>query len=75
MADNARKIMKAAERDALPASVIADRVHAILSTHNTRSAYHIGKGAIVSRILAMLPSRISDKLITRSLMKGTSDTR
>jgi len=69
MARKAAKIMVAAERDAIPANDIALATQKILERTKNRTAYHFGKGAVVSRILSCLPSRFADRLITGSLMK------
>jgi short-subunit dehydrogenase len=69
MAHNARKVMAEAERDAIPAQDIADAVLQILSRPKNRVAYHFSKGAVMSRILAALPARWTDRLIAKALMK------
>lgn len=69
MAHNARQIMHHAEEDALPASVIAETVDDILQGRKKRTAYHLSKGAWISRVLAAMPDRWADRLIMGSLMK------
>lgn len=69
MAHNARVVMAGAERDAIPAQDIADAVFQILSRPKNRVAYHFSKGAVISRVLAALPARWTDRLITKALMK------
>ncbi len=68
MASKVRRIMRRAERDALPASAIANTVMDILAGRKKRVAYHLSKGAWISRFLAVLPARWADRLITNSLM-------
>jgi NAD(P)-dependent dehydrogenase (short-subunit alcohol dehydrogenase family) len=68
MATKARRIMRRAEKDALPASAIANTVIDIFAGRKKRVAYHLSKGAWVSRFLAVLPARWADRLITNSLM-------
>ncbi len=68
MATKARRIMARAEKDALPASAIAETVIDIFAGRKKRVAYHLSKGAWVSRFLAVLPARWADHLITQSLM-------
>ena len=69
MAKNAAKILQAAERDAIPARDIAIAVTEVLQGHRKRTAYHFSKGALAARILAVLPSRMADRIITNALMK------
>lgn len=68
MAKKVRRIMARAEKDALPASAIADTVIDIFAGRKKRVAYHLSKGAWISRFLAVLPARWADRLITNSLM-------
>lgn len=68
MADKVRDIIRRAEKDALPASVIADTVIDVLEGRKKRVAYHLSKGAWTSRFLAALPARWADRLIVRALM-------
>jgi NAD(P)-dependent dehydrogenase (short-subunit alcohol dehydrogenase family) len=68
MATKARRIMARAEKVALPANAIADTVFEILAGRKKRVAYHLSKGAWISRFLGLLPTRWADRLITRSLM-------
>jgi NAD(P)-dependent dehydrogenase (short-subunit alcohol dehydrogenase family) len=70
MSDGATKIMEAAERGAIPARDIAEAIEQVLQGQKTRTAYHFSKGAIASRILAALPSRMTDRIIIRALTKS-----
>ncbi|MEP5762301.1 MAG: SDR family NAD(P)-dependent oxidoreductase [Litoreibacter sp.] len=69
MSDNATKVIRSAERDAIPADDIAVAINQILQGQKNRTAYHFSKGAIMAQILAMLPPRIADRIITGALMK------
>lgn len=69
MAHNARAIIAGAKRDAIPSKDIAEAVLQILSRSRNRTAYHFSKGALLSRLLAGLPARWVDRMMTRALMK------
>ncbi len=73
MSDMAGRIMRAAERDAIPARDIAVAVADVLQGKKKRTAYHFSKGKITARVLAMLPPRLADRLITGALMKPSKN--
>lgn len=75
MSDGATKVMEAAERDAIPAHDIAVAIEQVLRGQKTRTAYHFSKGAIAARILAALPARMTDRIITGTLMKSDMTKR
>lgn len=69
MSRTARTIMRDAQATALPAEVIAKLVWEIIEGRRRRTAYAVGQGALMSRLLSsdLMPTRLADWLIDRRL--------
>lgn len=74
MSRAAQSIMRDAQVTALPAEVIAKLVWDIIEGRKRGTAYALGQGAWVSRLLSfdLMPKRLADWLIDRKLRPGRS---
>jgi len=72
LATSAQRIMRDAQADALPAEVIAQLVLDIIEGRRRRTAYEVGRGAIMARVLAssLLPKRLADRLVDWGLRRS-----
>ena len=73
MAEKTHRIMEHAKKSALPPSVIAELVLGVVQGQKRKLSYHVGEGALVSRILSstLMPKRLADRLIHNALNKGS----
>lgn len=73
LARSSQAIMRGAQKNALPAEMIAQLVWDIIEGRKKRTGYDLGKGAGLSRLLSasFMPKRLVDGLINRSLNKKT----
>ncbi len=71
MAEKTHKIMEHAKKSALPPSVIAELVLGVVEGHKKKLSYHVGEGALISRIMSstLMPKRLADRLIHNALNK------
>ena len=68
MTERANDVMRNAQRDALPAIVVSQRVHHVLKARRPRNAYIIAKGRVRAWIFAhLLPARWVDRILARQL--------
>ncbi len=69
MSRTSQTIMRDAQANALPADVIAKFVWDIIEGRRRRTAYALGQGALMSRLLSsdLMPARLADWLIDRKL--------
>ncbi len=69
MSDTAASIMREAQANALPPRIVAELIADIIEGRKRRTAYHIGQGATVARLLSssVFPRRLADFLIDRKL--------
>ena len=74
MSRTARTIMRDAQATAMPAEVIAKLIWDIIEGRRRRTAYALGEGALMSRLLSsdFMPNRLADWLIDRKLRPGRS---
>ncbi len=70
-AKTSQKIMRSAQRGALPADVIARLVWDIIEGRKKRISYEVGRGAKISRLFSssLMPRRLADRLIHKTLNK------
>ena len=60
--------MRNAKSGAIPAALIATLVLDIVEGRKRRTAYEVGQGAAISKILASwVPKRLADRLIVRAV--------
>ena len=69
MSQTAQCVMSNAQATALPADVVAELVWDIIEGRCRRTAYGLGQGALISRLLSsdLMPKRLADWLIDRKL--------
>ena len=72
LATSAQGIMRHAQSEALSAEVIAQLVLDIIEGRKRRTAYEVGCGAVMARILAssLLPKRLADRLVDWALRRS-----
>ena len=73
LARSSQAIMRSAQKNALPAEVIARLVWDIVEGRKNRANYELGRGAIISQLLSssFVPRRLADKLIFNALSKSS----
>jgi len=67
MTRRAVKISENATTDAISGDVIAKLVFEILQGKKQKTHYELGKGATVSKLIRLLPTRLADRLISRAM--------
>lgn len=71
MVRNADRIMRAAQREALPAEVVSRLIDRVITSRKPRTSYIVHSHAWrVAVIAKLLPSRLVDRLLWRGLNRG-----